>query len=684
MSGQGRDNSDSTLNNDREFQLQIDQLDSWLKPYHESLIERAEYMRSKSADILGGKDIFEFATGYLYYGLHKTRDGGWVFREWAPHATKIFLICDATNWQDHSVYELKKLLGSDGDWELKLPAKTLKHLDHYKLHVHWDGGDGERLPSYANYVVQNPDTKIFDAVVWDPEDKFEWQNIKRLPRPNVELIYEAHIGMSSEAREVASYDYFRQNVLPRIADLGYTTVQLMAIQEHPYYGSFGYQVSNFFAPSSRFGAPDDLKHLIDDAHDMGLRVILDVVHSHSVKNDNEGLGNFAGDRTQYFYEHEHPAWGSLLFDYGKSQVNHFLLSNLQYWMDEFKFDGFRFDGVTSMVYQNHGLGQSFTSYDDYFGANVNLDALNYLRLANQLTHQINPEATTVAEDVSGMPGLASDVDESCIGFDYRFNMGAPDLWIKMTKDQRDEDWSMGELYYQLTSHRAEEKTINYAESHDQALVGDKTLIFRMIDREMYNKMSIGSQSLAVDRGVALHKIIRLLTIATNDGGYLNFMGNEFGHPEWIDFPREGNNWSYNFARRQWSLADNDHLRYHQLNVFDREMVRVIKSAEPADISYVNVDDANKIISFMRGDRLYVFNLSPNSYDGWRIPAMGKNYQMILSTDNPKFGGFGRVDEKMEYYGSHDDNGSFVKLYIPARTALVLESRYHSLKSSPWR
>lgn len=663
--------------------LKLTKLDSWLLPYSDQLDQRAAYMKQKTEHMLAGKSLQDFATGHLYYGLHKTIGGGWVFREWAPNATKIFLICEATNWKDHPIYELKKLLGSDGDWELKLPDRTLKHLDHYKLHVYWPDGDGERLPSYADYITQDPETLIYDAVVWSPKERYQWQNPSRMTQPDVEFIYEAHVGMAGENPGVSTYSYFRQNILPRIANLGYTTVQLMAIQEHPYYGSFGYQVANFFAPSSRFGTPDDLRQLIDDAHGMGLRVILDVVHSHSVKNDAEGLGNFSGQRTQYFYDHEHPAWGSLVFDYGKNQVNHFLLSNLRYWLDEFKFDGFRFDGVTSMLYRNHGINASFGSYGDYFGDNINLDALNYLRLANQLTHQISSVATTIAEDVSGMPGLAANIDDSCVGFDYRFNMGVPDLWIKMIKDQPEESWSMGELLHQLTSHRPEEKTINYAESHDQALVGDKTLIFRLIDKEMYSKMSINSQSLVVDRGVALHKMIRLITAATNDGGYLNFMGNEFGHPEWIDFPREGNGWSYNYARRQWSLSDNVHLRYHQLNVFDRDMLRAIKSVGLDEIIYKHTDDDKKIISFVRGNRLFVFNFSNNSYEALRVPARPKSYRIVLSTDNSQFGGFDRVDERMDYHGKHDDVGTFVNLYLPARTALVLESQYHSLKSSPW-
>lgn len=656
--------------------------DPWLEPYRGKLEERARFVAKHRQRILGDKTVAEFALGHLYYGLHKTSKG-WVFREWAPNATKIFLICEATKWKDQSIYELTRLLGSNGDWELKLPSNTLKHLDHYKLHIYWNGGDGERLPSYATYVVQDPSTKLFDAVVWDPKKSYKWQNNAAINRPSEALIYEAHVGMSGERETVSTYAQFETEVLPRIKELGYNTIQLMAIQEHPYYGSFGYQVSNFFAESSRFGTPDELKHLIDTAHGMGLRVIMDLVHSHSVKNEVEGLSRFDGTLTQYFRKETHQAWDSRLFDYGKPQVSHFLLSNIRFWLDEYHFDGFRFDGITSMLYYNHGLEQAFTSYDDYFGDNIDQSAMVYLNLANELVHDVNPEAITIAEDMSGMPGLAASIEDGGIGFDYRFNMGAPDLWIKMLKDQRDEDWHMGNLFHQLTSHRAEERTINYAESHDQALVGDKTILFRLLDKAMYDSMSKDSQSLLVDRGIALHKIIRLITASTNAGGYLNFMGNEFGHPEWIDFPREGNKWSFKYARRQWHLVDDDNLRYCDLSKFDKAMIDLVSHMDLTDFSYIRTDEEHKIISYIRDDKLFVYNFSHNSYTDCRVASPCRDYRIVLSTDEAKFGGFDRVDTKMTYRGNQGKDTGYVSLYLPARTALVLEPDYRNLATSPW-
>lgn len=647
----------------------ITDVDPWLKPYANHIAGRRSYVAHKKQQLLSGETLLDFALGHLYFGLHET-DEGWVMREWAPNATSIFLVADMNNWTASDEFAFSPV--GNGNWELTLPASSLRHGDHYKLHVHWPSGDGLRIPAYARYVVQDESTKEFSAEVWAPDETFAWTDNNFLPDAVSPLIYEAHVGMSSEEPRVATYQEFTSQVLPRIKTAGYNTVQLMAIQEHPYYGSFGYHVSNFFAPSSRFGTPDDFKALVDEAHRLGLRVIVDIVHSHAVKNDAEGLSHFDGTDSQYFHagkRGEHEAWDSRVFDYGKPEVMHFLLSNCRYWLDEYHVDGYRFDGVTSMLYTHHGLEKSFSGYNDYFGPDVDQDALAYLALANNLIHDIKPSAITVAEDMSGYPGLA---DKDDIGFDYRLSMGVPDLWIKTLKEKRDEDWELGNLFHELTTKRPEEKVISYAESHDQALVGDKTLIFRLIDKEMYHHMTLDDTDLTVERGMALHKIIRLLTASLNGGGYLNFMGNEFGHPEWIDFPREGNDWSYHYARRQWSLVDSKKLKYSQLGAFDKAMLGVIKSlVSPA--CYVTVNDEKHTLSFERDGCVFVFNLSPSeSYTGLTIPAPTGSYSVILDTDAPDFGGQGRVDDSLTYSTRKAKQGDELALYLPARTALVLQ------------
>ena len=644
-------------------------LDQWLAPHKSTIQAREKYISSKLKMVLSGKTPAEFAMGFLHFGLHKT-DAGWAFREWAPNATRIFLVGDFSDWKEREEFALNR--GENGKWSINLPENSLRHGQRYKLRVYWSGGDGWRLPSYANYVVQDENSVDFSAVVWSPKTPYNWQ-YKTPPKPKVPLIYEAHVGMSSQQEKVASFSEFTADVLPRIKESGYNTVQLMAIAEHPYYASFGYHISNFFAISSRFGTPDDFKKLVDTAHGMGLRVIIDLVHAHAAKNEVEGLGNFAGDPTQYFKPTNHPEWDSRLFDYGKPEVLHFLASNCRWWLDEYHIDGFRFDGVTSMIYHDHGLGKSFTSYDDYFCDNVDKDALTYLRLANETIHAVHPDATTIAEEMSGFPGLGASAKDGGLGFDYRLQMGAPDLWIKTLKEKNDEDWDLGQLAYTLSSHRPEEKVINYAESHDQALVGDKTLIFRLIDKNMYWHMDKIDPDLKTERGIALHKLIRLMTAGLHGGGYLNFMGNEFGHPEWIDFPREGNNWSFKHARRQWNLRDNGFLKYQWLGDFDAALMKIIRQIDNPNVHHLTVRQYDHTASFMHGDFLFVINFSPDkSHSDYAVPAEAGSYKLALSSDDKNFGGQKRIDHNSRFFTSPADNNHNLKVYLPARTGIILE------------
>ena len=653
--------------------------DPWLDPFKDIIEARLNYLNDREVIVTGGNSLNDFANGHHWYGLHRT-PGGWVFREYAPDATGITLTGTFSGWEEDERYSLHKT--PSGDWIGEFDESMLAHGDLYKMVVRWTGGSGERIPAYATRTVQDEVTKIFSAQVWEPSEKYVMLN-ESPPPPNSILVYEAHVGMATEEERMGSYREFTVNVLPRIKSLGYNTVQLMAIQEHPYYGSFGYHVSSLFAPSSRFGTPDELKELIDTAHDMGIRVIMDLVHSHAVANTLEGLGLLDGNPGLYFHvgdRRRHVAWDSLCYDYGKPKVNHLLLSNCKYWLEEFHFDGFRFDGITSMLYFDHGLGSDFVSYRQYFDGNQDTDAIVYLSLANKLIHEFDRNATTVAEEMSGMPGLAAPVSKGGMGFDYRLAMGVPDIWIKMVKEIPDERWDLGYLLHELTQHRPEERVISYCESHDQALVGDKTLIFRLADKEMYTSMSISIPSLIIDRAVALHKMIRLFTFLAAGGGYLTFMGNEFGHPEWIDFPREGNGWSYKYARRQWSLADNDLLRYHHLNEFDRAMVDTgirygLPQLQLTETLSLNNDD--KIIAFRRGNLLTVMNFNPTvSFTDYGIPVKGK-FRIILDTDDPRFGGQGRIDSNQPYFSLPDRNHYGVtaphhlKLYLPARTAIVL-------------
>ena len=656
-------------NNTKEEKKYIFDADPYLLPFKEKILERHERIEACRKKFSVGGSLSAGLNNHLYYGLHRDAGGGWIFREWAPNASRIYLIGEFNNWKRTTAYELKPAGG--GNWELRLPDMFLSHGDLYKLFIEWPGGGAERLPSYVRRVVQDPQTKVFSAQVWEPAEPYVWKNPSPGPRPHP-LIYECHIGMSSEQEKVATFEEFRTGVLPRVQELGYDTLQIMALQEHPYYGSFGYQVSNFYALSSRFGTPEEFKHLVDDAHSRGIAVVMDIVHSHSVDNEAEGLGRFDGKEDLYFYkgpQGRHPAWGSRCFDYGKDETKYFLLSNCKFWMQEYHLDGFRFDGVTSMLYWDHGLGKDFCGYDNYFNSGVDENAVTYLALAAMLVKEINPDAITIAEDMSGMAGLAAPYEAGGLGFDFRMAMGVADHWIKWLKEKSDEQWSMGEIWWELTNKRKDEKTISYAECHDQALVGDKTLIFRLMDKEMYTSMNKDSKSLVVDRGIALHKMIRLATIGTAGDGYLNFMGNEFGHPEWIDFPREGNGWSYKYARRQWSLSEPDYLRYKYLKDFDRDMIHLFKKEDllSSPPEHIVADEAKKVLIFRRKNCIFALNFSPSaSYEGYSFNAPEGEWELIFDSDDKDYDGFSRLKN-----GERHWSDGKMSVYLPCRCAFVL-------------
>ena len=650
--------------------------DPHLKPFAADISLRMENYHKKKKELLAkGQTFAEFANGYKYFGFHREQDC-WYYREWAPAAETVYLTGDFNGWDRRSCPLTRK---ENGVWEVKLPGKdALREGQLVMTLVIKDGRELERIPLYATRVVQDSKTYGWNAQIHISKE-FDWTDSGFKPKKNL-YIYECHIGMAQEEGKVGSYEEFRCSILPKIKNLGYNAIQIMAIMEHPYYASFGYQVTNFFAASSRFGMPEDLKKLVDTAHKMGIAVLLDVVHSHACKNTREGINEFDGTAYQFFHEGakgEHSAWGTKCFNYGKNEVIHFLLSNLKYWQEEYHFDGFRFDGITSMLYLDHGLGTGFDSYEKYFSMNTDTEAVTYLQLATETVRQVNPNAILIAEDMSAMPGMCLPIQDGGIGFDYRLAMGEPDMWIRLLKETPDEHWDLNHIYYELANRRPKEKVIGYCESHDQALVGDKTLMFRLCDQEMYWNMNKDSQSMVIDRGLALHKMLRLLTATLGGEGYLTFMGNEFGHPEWIDFPREGNGWSYHYCRRQWSLAENPDLRYHYLLDFEKAMVdksKKIRVRQGKD-TQLALDNQAKTLVYKKGGAVFAFNFHPvNSYEGIFLPMPSAGeYDVIMSTDDFCFGGQGRVYHQC-YKTQNIDGKEGILLYLPSRTAVILKKK----------
>lgn len=655
-------------------------IDPWLKPYKSDIQWRIKRYQDVKKTLLGDDGCFrDFANGHKYFGFHRSNKE-WVYREWAPAADALFLMGDFNGW-DRTSHPLTKK--ETGVWEIIMPGRgTLKHESRVKVHIIHQGQGQDRIPLYINRAVQDGESKDFSGQIWCPYRNYRWQNETFEGNPKkAPYIYETHVGMAQEKEGVGSFREFEENILPRIKELGYNTIQIMALMEHPYYGSFGYHVSNYFAVSSRFGTPDELKSLVDKAHGLGIRVLMDIVHSHAVKNTSEGINEFDGSQDQFFHTGDrgyHDAWDSKLFNYGKPEVIHFLLSNLKYWMEEYHLDGFRFDGVTSMIYHDNGLGTNFDSYQKYFSLNTDVEAITYLQFANELIKEIKPNALSISEDMSGMPGMCLPIKDGGIGFDYRLSMGMPDFWFKTLK-LKDENWNIQALWHELTTGRPGEKRIAYVESHDQALVGEKTMMFSLADQEMYWKMDKQSESYIIDRAIALHKMIRLITISAYTEGYLNFMGNEFGHPEWVDFPREGNNWSYQYSRRQWSLVDDETLRYRDLNQFDMAMIGLMKKNNLMGVlpKELWLNQEQKVIAYQKKDCIFIFNFHPNkSFVDLEIPVHESGcFKLVLDTDEGKFGGFNRIDHNQTYQAhtlKMDPNFMGISIYLPSRTALVLK------------
>ncbi len=649
--------------------------------YADDIELRMKCYHSTKKDLLWRSEtLSEFANAHEFYGIHHV-EGGWIYREWAPSAHQLYLEGDFNKWNLTS-HPMKNI--GDGNWEIFLPGDdALWEGCRVKTVVDSNMTRTEHVPLYIRRAVQDEITHIYcGEVIDDKKNSFEWTDSNKKFSDEL-YIYETHIGMALEDGRIGTYREFADNVLPHVKRTGYTAIQIMAIMEHPYYGSFGYQVSNFYAASSRFGHPDDLKYLVNKAHEMGIRVFLDLVHSHAVKNTADGINMFDGTVWQFFHDGgkgDHPAWGTKCFNYGKYEVIHFLLSNLKFWLTEYHFDGFRFDGVTSMLYHDHGLGVDFGN-DKYFSLNTDLEAITYLQLANELIREVDPDAITIAEDMSGMPGMCLPIEDGGIGFDYRLGMGIPDMWIKAVKEKSDDDWNIREMWNSMCLRRPGEKTVAYVESHDQALVGDQTMMFRLAGAEMYTQMNKNSRSMLIDRAMALHKMTRLFTLVSGGEAYLTFMGNEFGHPEWIDFPREGNGWSYHYCRRQWSLMSNDDLRYHYLYDFEYDMIRVCKENHifKQGCGDLLLDKGpEKTIAVSRNGLLFAFNFHPTqSLSGVLVPVSAAGeYTVEFCSDDYKYGGFGQVYH-MTYKTKEFDGKHYVELYMPARTATVL--KFHAEK-----
>ena len=664
--------------------------DEYLKPFELNIKKRVLKYKETMDEILKNEITLEyFSKSYEHMGLNLLRNGDIKYREYAPGAKGISLFGEFNNWNKEQYWAKQDKFGY---WELIIPnengAPKIQHGQIVKVNVVLEDGNWmERNPVWSRHLIQNKESMILENVFWNPEIKYKWKfPQKHIKKPNSLRIYEVHIGLSSFDPKINTYKEFAENILPRVKKMGYTAIQFMAIMEHADYASFGYHVNYLFAVSSRFGTPEEFMYLIDKCHENGLFVIMDIIHSHASSNVNDGFNYWDGTDHLYFHGGElgkHVQWNSRLYNYSSYETLRLLLSSCAYYINEFRIDGFRFDCVTSMLYTHHGIDYVFTgNYQEYFGEFFNEESSVYLMLANSLIHKINPEALTIAEDFSGMPGLCRPIEEGGYGFDYKLNMKICDKWKHFLMNLKDEEWNMGDIVYTLTNRRYNEKHISYCESHDQSFIGNYSLSSLLFSSERFWNMSINSpETIVIGRGIALHKMIRLLSFALGGEGYLSFMGNEFGCPDSLDFPKKGNRFSYSHCRRRWDLCDNKELRYQFLYNWEiimnllEEIFNFIGSKEEY-ISTKHEDD--KVIVFEKGVLLFVFNFHPvKSFEGYQIGTKwGSKHKIILDSDEERFMGKGRLK------AGHDNlfpcikkvfhNRPYnMKVYLPSRTCMVL-------------
>lgn len=666
--------------------------DPELAPYRDFFLQRcSRFEQEKTRIEKNFGSLKAYSDIYTHFGPHliKGKDGNfWRWREYMPHATEIWLTTSKLNFKRNAQYRFTNK--GNGEFELTLPQEALPHGEYVELRVQGpmppqksDGSIPElpvpmrRVPAFAQWVEQDPHVpEQWCARIWAPENPYQFKHHRRgllqFPR-----IYEAHVGMAQSSLQhfgesVGTYDYFRRFVLPRIREDGYTAVQLMGILEHPLYKSFGYQVSSYYAPSSRYGNPDQFKELVDAAHGLGLAVILDITHGHACANTEQGLACYDG--SNYFFSAKYNQWGTPSFDYGNEMARRFLLSNCRYWMEEFRIDGFRFDAVGNMLYIDHGVNDSFSHVGRCFygkDGQPREDVYGelYLCLANDLIHNMDEHAITIAEEFSGMPGLTCSPAEGGLGFDYRFAMGIPDFWAKAIENPKD----MGSMWYEMTNHRPYDRTISYVECHDQCINGDDAMIWRLLGDSMYRYMGASSETWNISRGLAFYRLMRLLTLTAADAGYLNFMGNEFGHPEWLDAEEH--------AHRQWHLADQPDLKYASLAAWDKAQLNILVGQHLDDFlqqpMFRFIHEDMRLLAFERGHLLFVFNFHETEpRENLLFAVTPGKYIEILSSDQKKFGGHGNLEitePPLEHFTTplpHRPEGD-INLYIPPMVALVL-------------
>lgn len=562
---------------------------------------------------------------------------------------------------------------------LKKYMPAISHGSRYRVYFNTPNGALERVPAWATYVLPDSDGNQYYAVHWEPppEDVYKWKN-KRPKVPKSFRIYECHVGISGIEQKISSFNEFISKVLPHIKNAGYNAIQLIGVIEHRDYSSVGYKVTNLFAVSSRFGTPNDFKHLVDEAHGLGLLVFLDIVHSYSAADELVGLSLFDGSNDCYFHTGKrghHKYWGTRMFKYGDVDVLHFLLSNLKWWVVEYQIDGFQFHSLSSMMYTHNGFATFTGEMEEYCNQYVDKDALIYLILANEMLHELHPDIITIAEDATFYPGLCEPTSQGGLGFDYWVNLSVSEMWLWLLENAPYQEWNMNKIVSVLVNNQqSHEKMLLYTENHNQSISGGRS--FAEIILRKFKEQPFGSEDVTF-RVSSLHNMVKLITFSISGSAYLNFMGNEFGHPNRVEFPMPSNNYSFNFANRRWDLLLEG--VHNNLFKFDMDMMRMdeheqILSRGLPKVHHVN--DFNMVISYIRGPLLFICNFHPEISHKMYIIGVEEagEYKVILNTDEISYGGHGELkdDQYLQRTSNKRADGYRISLEVtlPRRSAQV--------------
>ena len=590
--------------------------------------------------ILGETDVYLHAEGnhwdlYQKFGAHLTKvDGveGTVFCVWAPNAQRVSVVGDFNHW-DGRVYPMRKLLGS-GIWEIFLPG--IKEGAHYKFEVKGYHGEiclkSDPFAFYGQHGLQTASI-VYDLgrFAWSDESWMKYRASQEWAKKPIS-IYEVHLAswqrVAEEENRPLSYIELSQRLIPYCLEMGFTHIELMPVAEHPYDGSWGYQVAGYYAPTSRFGNPDEFRHFVDHCHQAGIGVILDWVPAHFPK-DAHGLANFDGT---HLYEHadprqgEHRDWGTYIFNYGRNEVRNFLIANALFWFDQYHIDGLRVDAVASMLYLDYSR-EGGEWVPNCFGGRENLDAIYFLKRFNEVSYERFPGIITIAEESTAWPGVSRPTYLGGLGFGFKWNMGwMHDFLDYMSLDPIYRRYHQGSITFSLLYAFHEHFILVL--SHDEVVHGKGALLGKM-PGDMWQKFA------------NLRMFYALMW--AHPGKKLLFQGGEFG--QWEE-------WRYNQSL-DWHLtqlplhAGLSRLVQH-LNQIYKEYPAFYELDDTSDgFEWIDFHDSdNSVVAFLRksagGQKLvFAMNATPVVRAGYRIgvPEAGC-YRGILNTDAEVYAGSG--------------------------------------------